>query len=74
MDKIDKVIKYFRDLKEESPTMSSGSGGFSGSSNPEGPNAGFDPIMAMKKRKNNKEVDLRTVDTKFRRWIKYLKK
>lgn len=73
MDKIDKVIKYFRNIKEESPTMSSGGGGFSGLSGSEGPTAGFDPILGMKKRRNGKDVDLRSVDMKFRRWIKYLK-
>lgn len=72
MNKIDKVINYFRNLREEGPTMSSGNGGFTGSSRPEGPTAGFDPILGMRKRKNN-EVDLRTVDSKLRRWIKSIK-
>jgi hypothetical protein len=72
MKKIDKIINYFRNLKEEGPTMSSGNGGFSGSSNPKGPTAGFDPILGMRKRKNN-EVDLRTIDSKLRRWVKSIR-
>jgi hypothetical protein len=48
--KIDKVIEAFRhyiNLKEEGMVTGSVSGnpGFSGSSNPTGPTAGFDPVM-----------------------------
>jgi hypothetical protein len=72
MKKIDKIINYFRNLKEEGPTMSSGNVGFNGSSNPKGPTAGFDPILGMRKRKNN-EVDLRAIDSKLRRWVKSIR-
>ena len=72
MNKIDKVIEYFRNLREEGPTMSSGSGGFSGSSDAKGPVAGFDPILGMRRRKNN-QVDLRTINSKLRRWVKSIR-
>jgi len=51
--KIDKVIEAFRNyinLKEENG-MVVGNGGFTGSSNPKGPTAGFDPVIGMTKRK-----------------------
>jgi len=31
--------------------MVAGTGGFTGSSDPKGPTAGFDPVMGLKKRK-----------------------
>jgi hypothetical protein len=68
MNKIDKVIQYFRNLKEEAPTMSCGNGGFSGSSSSLGPTAGFDPVIGFKKRKNGK-VDNRRVHKSWRNWI-----
>jgi len=48
--KIDKVIEAFRsyiNLKEEGMVTGSVSGkpGFSGSADPKGPTAGFDPVM-----------------------------
>lgn len=57
--KIDRIIEAFRNhikLKEEgvvssSPTMSSGTGGFTSSSNPKGPVAGFDPVLGLRRRK-----------------------
>ncbi len=57
--KIDKIIEAFRNyinLKEEgAPTMSTGSTagkpGFSGTADPKGPTAGFDPVMGITKRK-----------------------
>jgi len=61
MKKIDKIINYFRNLKEEGPTNSTGPA-----------IATFDPILGMRKRKNN-EVDLRTIDSKLRRWVKSIK-
>lgn len=47
----DKVIEYFRKLNEEgSPVNSSGSTGFTGSADPKGPVAGFDPVIGLRKR------------------------
>ncbi len=71
MNKIDKVIQYFRNLKEEAPTMSSGNGRFSGSSSSQGPTAGFDPVIGFRKRKNGK-VDNRRVCKSWRNWINSL--
>ena len=44
MKPIDKIISFFR---EEMMTANppGGSGGFSGSADPKGPRAGFDPVM-----------------------------
>lgn len=72
MSKIDKVIKYFRNLKEDvsSPTMSSGNGGFGGSSSSSGPTAGFDPIIGFKKR--NGKIDGRSAPKKYKDWLKSL--
>jgi hypothetical protein len=48
--KLDWIISIIR---EEMMTAnpSGGSGGFSGSSDPKGPTAGFDPVMGMTRRK-----------------------
>tara|TARA_Y100001963_G_C6450767_1_gene295736 strand:+ start:216 stop:419 length:204 start_codon:yes stop_codon:yes gene_type:complete len=45
--RLQKVIDFFKE--EGGPTMSAGTGGFSGSANPAGPVAGFDPLLAKKK-------------------------
>lgn len=77
MKKIDKIIKYFRNIRESapimssSPTMSSGDGGFSGSSDPSGPTAGFDPVMGFKRRRNGK-IDGRSASKKYKSWLKSL--
>ena len=71
MNKIDKIIEYFRTIKEESPTMSSGKGGFSSSSSSSGPTSGFDPVMSFKRRKNG-SVDGRGVSKNYKQWLKSL--
>jgi hypothetical protein len=43
MDKADKIIAIIRHLKEEG--MAVGTGGFSGSSDPKGPVAGYDKVL-----------------------------
>jgi hypothetical protein len=43
--KLDKIINIIREQ------MVAGTGGFSGSADPKGPVAGFDPVMGMAKRK-----------------------
>lgn len=43
--KIDKIIQIIRDLKEEGMVV--GSGGFTGSADPKGPVAGYDPVMKL---------------------------
>jgi hypothetical protein len=71
MNKIDKVIQYFRNLKEEAPTMSSGDSGFSNSSDSSGPTAGFDPVMGFRRRGNGK-IDGRSASKKYKKWLKSL--
>ena len=44
--KFDRILNIIREQ------MAAGTGGFSGSSDPKGPVAGFDPVMGMAKRKN----------------------
>lgn len=48
--KLDRIISIIR---EEMMTANppGGSGGFSGSADPKGPTAGFDPVMGFKRRK-----------------------
>ena len=45
MNKIDKIIQIIRNIHEESPTMSSGQGGFTSEANPKGPVAGYDKLL-----------------------------
>lgn len=53
-EKIDLVIEFFRKRIQskltEEPTMSVGTGGFSGKSAPGGPVAGYDSVMKKKKK------------------------
>ena len=78
MSKIDKVIEYFRNLREESasPTMNTGtpnsSAGFSSNADPSGPNAGFNPVIGFKRRKNGK-IDGRSAHNKYKQWLKSLR-
>ena len=41
-----KIINFIRE-----EMMAAGTGGFSGSSDPKGPTAGFDPVMGKKKKR-----------------------
>lgn len=45
MARIDRIIQIIREQ------MVAGTGGFTGSADPKGPVAGFDPVMSLKKRK-----------------------
>jgi len=56
--KLEWIISYIRELKEEAPTNSSGTGGFSSSSNPKGPVAGYDPVINKKMEKRKRYVYL----------------
>jgi hypothetical protein len=66
MEKIDRVIQAFRNLREDGAAAGGGmvanapgtSGGFSGSANAKGPVAGFDPVMGMAKRKKGPQIKL----------------
>ena len=42
-ERLEKICQMVRTLKE-SPTMSVGAGGYTGSADPEGPVAGYDPV------------------------------
>lgn len=57
--KIDRIIEAFRNhiqLKEEGMVANApgSSGGFTGSSSPKGPTAGFDPVIDLRRRKRIK--------------------
>ena len=45
MKPIDKIISFFREEGMMTANPPGGSGGFSGSADPKGPRAGFDPVM-----------------------------
>jgi hypothetical protein len=49
MANLDRIIQIIREqMVANAP---GGSGGFSGSSDPKGPTAGFDPVMGLRRRK-----------------------
>jgi hypothetical protein len=49
MANLERIIQMIREqMVANAP---GGSGGFSGSSDPKGPTAGFDPVMGLKRRK-----------------------
>ena len=53
MKPIDRIISFFREEGMMTANPAGGSGGFSGSADPKGPRAGFDPVMKKPiKRKN----------------------
>ena len=45
MKPIDRIISFFREEGMMTANPPGGSGGFSGSADPKGPRAGFDPVM-----------------------------
>ena len=53
MKPIDKIISFFREEGMMTANPAGGSGGFSGSADPKGPTAGFDPGMNKTKRRKN---------------------
>ena len=54
-DRLEKICKIVRTLKEEGPTMSDGAGGYTGAADPKGPVAGYDPVLAKVDRRNKKQ-------------------
>ena len=54
-DRLEKICKIVRTLKEEGPTMSVGAGGYTGAADPKGPVAGYDPVLAKVDRRNKKQ-------------------
>ena len=53
-DRLDRICQMVRTLKE-SPTMAVGAGGYTGSANPKGPVAGYDPVLSKIDRRNKKQ-------------------
>ena len=54
-DRLEKICKIVRTLKEEGPTMSVGAGGYTGAADPKGPTAGYDPVMGLIDRRKKKQ-------------------
>ena len=53
-ERLERICQMVRTLKE-SPTMSVGAGGYTGSADPEGPVAGYDPVLGKVDRRNKKQ-------------------
>ena len=53
MKPVDRIIAFFREEGMMTANPPGGSGGFSGSADPKGPRAGFDPVMGKAKRRKN---------------------
>lgn len=47
---LQKIINIIRNIREESPTMSSGTGGFTGAADASGPVAGYDNLVDFRTR------------------------
>ena len=45
-DRLERICKMVRTLKEEGPTMSVGACGYTGAADPKVPVAGYDPVLA----------------------------
>ncbi len=61
--KLDKIIEIIR---EQMVTGSAASPGFSGSANPKGPTAGFDPVIGLTRRKKYASLGVGS----RKRWMK----
>ena len=55
-ERVNRIRQMFRSLREEAgPTMSVGAGGYTGSADPKGPVAGYDPVMGRVDRRKKKQ-------------------
>ena len=54
-DRLEKICKMVRTLKEEGPTMSVGAGGYTSSADATGPVAGYDAVLGKVDRRNKKQ-------------------
>ena len=55
-DRLERICQMVRSLREEAgPTMSVGAGGYTGSADPKGPVAGYDPVLGKVDRRNKKQ-------------------
>ncbi len=64
---LQKIISIIKNIREDAPTMSSGTTGFSGTSNATGPVAGYDPVLKFKK---GNKLDYRKVPSEYKKWVK----
>ena len=53
-ERLERICQMVRTLKE-SPTMSVGAGGYTGSADATGPVAGYDPVLGKVDRRNKKQ-------------------
>ena len=53
-DRLERICQMVRTLKE-SPTMSVGASGYTGSADSKGPVAGYDPVLGKVDRRNKKQ-------------------
>ena len=53
-DRLDKICRMVRTLREEGPTMSVGAGGYTSAADPKGPVAGYDPVLGKVDRRKKK--------------------
>ena len=54
--RLERICEMVRSLKEEGgPTLSVGAGGYTGSADPKGPVAGYDPVLGKVDRRNKKQ-------------------
>ena len=53
-DRLEKICKIVRTLKEEGPTMSVGAGGYTGAADPKGPVAVYDAVLGKVDRRKKK--------------------
>ena len=53
-DRLERICKMVRTLKEEGPTMSVGAGGYTSAADPKGPVAGYDPVLGKVDRRKKK--------------------
>ena len=63
--KLNRIIEIIRE--QMATGSASGAPGFSGSSDPKGPTAGFDPVMGMKRRKG---PQIKLPPGSRKRWMK----
>ena len=55
-DRLERICQMVRSLREVAgPTMSVGVGGYTGSADPKGPVAGYDPVIGRVDRRNKKQ-------------------
>lgn len=64
MEKLDRIIKYIRE------EMVAGNGGFTGAADPQGPVAGFDPLIPGMRRRRDGKLDKR-VRRLYKKWLNY---